>query len=427
MLTRPQIIDRIERELSRTRSCLVDRYAVLCVDIDRFRFVNASLGREACDQILTAIAARISSHLSLRDALARLGGDEFAVLVEESRAGFSAADIAEAIQGELIAGFEIDGTVIYSTASIGIARVSSSYESAEHVMRDAEIAMHGAKSKGRARAENFHPLMRAQARNLFALETELRRAVDRGEFELQYQPIVSLKTGKVRAFESLVRWRHPSRGLQMPSSFLPLLTETGLLLTVSEWVIDEACRQARKWQELRGRPVPLTVNIAAQHFADASIAELITDALDRTGAHPSGIVLEMPESILVCDLDGARDTLLALRERGIHTVVDDFGSGYSSPSYLRRLPVDAIKIDASLIDKIERFTEDRLIVRHTIALAHALGLRVIAEGMERKEQLVELMGFDCNEAQGQLISAPVDEVTATTMVITRWFAESIAQ
>jgi diguanylate cyclase (GGDEF)-like protein len=398
---------------------------VLCIDIDRFKVVNASLGREMGDRLLTAIAVRINSQLSGRDAIARVGGDEFAVLIEESNEGKCAVAIADAIQRELIGGFDIDGTIIYTSASIGVVRLSARYSAAEDILRDGEIAMYRAKTKGRARAEHFHPTMLAVALDLFELEKDLRRAVERGEFELHYQPIISLKTGKVRAFESLLRWRHPVRGLQSPSAFLGLLKETGLILSVGKWVIEEACRQAKIWQDMRGRPIPVTINIASQQFSHSSVVQTVSDAISSTGVDPMALVLEITEDTLVEDLDAARGTLLPLRERGVRTMIDDFGTGYSSLSYLRRLPVDAIKIDASFLDRIERFTEDRMIVRAIIALAHALELCVVAEGVERREQLVELIGLECEEAQGYLISKPVDVATATDMVVTRWVADVV--
>lgn len=420
LLNRAQFLDRLGRELKRTKNCLIDRYVVLCVDVDRFRVVNASLGRRAGDQILTAIAGRIISQLSPRDALAKLGGDEFAILVEETPDGKTAMDVADAIQRELIAGFTIDESPVYSTASIGVVRVSSGYNSPEDILRDGEIAMYRAKTLGRGRAEMFHPTMFVHAQDLFELETDLRRAVERGEFELFYQPIVSLKTGKVRAFESLLRWRHPSRGLQSPSAFLDLLKETGLMMSVGQWVIEEACSQARKWHDLRGRPIPVTINLAPQQFTHSSVINVVTEAIGKTGVHPAALVLEITEDTLVEDIEAARETLLPLRELGIRTMIDDFGTGYSSLSYLRRLPIDAIKIDASFVDRIERFTEDRMIVRAIIALAHALELCVVAEGVERREQITELIALECEEAQGFVVSRPVDAETATNMVVTRW-------
>ncbi len=424
LLNRAQFLDRLGRELKRTKNCLIDRYVVLCIDVDRFKVVNASLGRRAGDQVLTAIAGRMSSQLSCRDAIARLGGDEFAILIEETD-GKSAMDVADSIQRELIAGFTVDGNAVYSTASIGVARVCSGYSAPEDILRDGEIAMYRAKTMGRARAEMFHPTMFVRAQNLFELETDLRRAVERGEFELFYQPIVSLKTGKIRAFEALLRWRHPSRGLQSPSTFIDLLKETGLMMSVGQWVIEEACRQAKQWEDLRGRPIPVTINLAAQQFSHSSVINVVTEAIGKTGVHPGALVLEITEDALVEDIDAARATLLPLRELGIRTMIDDFGTGYSSLSYLRRLPIDAIKIDASFVDRIERFTEDRMIVRAIIALAHALELCVVAEGAERPEQLTELIGLDCEEAQGFAVSRPVPAAIATEMVVTRWTAGAV--
>jgi diguanylate cyclase (GGDEF)-like protein len=422
LLNRGQFLDRLGRELARTKGCITDRYAVLCVDLDRFKVVTASLGRRVGDEMLAAIARLLTSLLSTRDAVARIGGDEFAVLIEEPGTCGSAANFAERIQKELISGFNLSSTVVYTTASIGIARVSSSYQSAEDILRDAEIAMYSAKARGRARAESFHSTMFTRALDLFELETDLRRAVERNEFELYYQPIVSSTNGRGRAFESLLRWRHPSRGLLSPASFLDLLKETGLIVPVGEWVIKEACRQARVWQEIRLKPVPVTINLAPQQFTHANVVSTVTEAIAESGVDPLGIVLELTEDAILEDLDSAKETLAPLRARGVRIMIDDFGTGYSSLSYLRRLSVDAIKIDASFVDRIERFTEDRMIVRAIVALAHALELCVVAEGIERKEQLAELVNLECEEVQGYMISEPVDAGTATRMVESRWTA-----
>ena len=420
LLSRTQFLDNLGRQLKRTRQSLAPTYVVLCADIDRFKVVSASLGREMGDLLLDSIAVRIRALLTKQDAFARIGGDEFAILFEETGETGTAASLADAIQRVLISGFEIEGATMYATASIGVARVLPSYDGAEDVLRDAEIAMYHAKARGRARSEVFQPVMYHRAIDLFELERDLRRAVERNEFELYYQPIVSVATGRVRAFESLLRWRHPERGMQSPSHFLPLLKETGLIVPVGEWVVMEACRQAKEWETARGRPIPVTINLAPQQFTHTSVISIVAHAIETTGVDPRAVMLEITEDALVEDLESARETLLPLRERGVRTMIDDFGTGYSSLSYLRRLPIDAIKIDASFIDRIERFTEDRMIVRAIVALAHALELCVVAEGIERREQLVELVGLDCEEAQGYLISPPVNAAVATEMVVTRW-------
>jgi EAL domain-containing protein (putative c-di-GMP-specific phosphodiesterase class I) len=351
-----------------------------------------------------------------------VGGDEFAILLEESAETGSALEIAEQIQTDLIGGFTISENRVYATASIGIVRVAGTYRGPEDILRDGEIAMYRAKSRGRARSETFHPTMYWSALDLFELETDLRRAVEKGEFELHYQPIVSAVTGRVKAFESLLRWRHPSRGLQTPLSFLGLLKETGLITPVGNWVIREACLQARRWQDRYGRPIPVTINLALQQFTYAGVMENVYSAMVDTAVDPATVVLEITEDALLEDIDSARQKLAPLRERGVRIMIDDFGTGYSSLSYLRHLSVDAIKIDASFIDRIERFAEDRMIVRAIVALAHALNLDVVAEGIERKEQLSELVGLECEQVQGFLISKPVDAATATRMIETNWTA-----
>jgi diguanylate cyclase (GGDEF)-like protein len=422
MLNRRQFLDRLERELRRAKTGLTERHAVLCVDIDRFRVANASLGRQVCDDLLVAIADRIAIHLSHRDAIARVGGDEFAILFEESSDAGSAWEVAERIQSELIGGFTISNNRVYATASIGIVRVAGAYRFVEDIMRDGEIAMYRAKARGRARSESFQPSMYWNALDLFELETDLRRAVEKSEFELHYQPIVSASTGRVKAFESLLRWRHPIRGLLTPSDFLELLKETGLITPVGKWIIREACLQARRWQEIRGRPIPVTINLAPQQFTYAGVMETVDQTITETGVDPHALVLEITEDALVDDIESAREKLAPLRERGVRIMIDDFGTGYSSLSYLRHLSIDAIKIDASFIDRIERFAEDRLIVSAIIALAHALELCVVAEGIERPEQLSQLVGLECEQVQGFLISKPVDTATATQMVQNKWTA-----
>ena len=422
MLTRRQFLDRLERELRRAKSGLTERHAVLCIDLDRFRVASASLGRQLGDDLLVVIADRLAARLSHRDAIARIGGDEFAILLEESAEAGAAYEIAEQIQTDLIGGFTISGNKVYTTASIGIVRVAGTYRGAEEILRDGEIAMYRAKARGRARSETFHPTMYWKALDLFELETDLRRAVEKSEFELHYQPIVSAVTGRVKAFESLLRWRHPSRGLQTPQSFLDLLKETGLITPVGKWIINEACTQARRWQEMRGRPIPVTINLGAQQFTYAGVMHTVEQAIADTGVDPRAIVLEITEDAVVEDIESARQKLAPLRERGVSVMIDDFGTGYSSLSYLRHLSIDAIKIDASFIDRIERFAEDRMIVRAIVALAHALELCVVAEGVEREEQLAALVRLECEQVQGYLIAKPVDTATATEMVRTKWTA-----
>ena len=423
MLTRRQLLDRVDRELRRAKTGLTERHSVLCIDLDRFRVVNASLGRQICDDLLVAIADRLAVQLSHRDALARIGGDEFAILFEESAETGSAFGAAERIQSELIGGFTVAGNRIYATASIGIVRIASSYRTVDDVLRDGEIAMYRAKARGGARSETFHPSMYWNALDLFELETDLRRAVEEDEFELYYQPIVSAQTGRVTAFESLLRWSHPTRGLQTPVSFLDLLKETGLITPVGKWVIREACRQAHEWQKIRGELIPVTINLAAQQFTLSSVVDTIDQAIAEVGADPRALILEITEHALVDDIDAAQQKLAPLREHGMRIMIDDFGTGYSSLSYLRHLSVDAIKIDASFVDRIERYSEDRMIVSAIIALAHALELSVVAEGIERPEQLAELVGMECEQVQGFLISRPVDAVTATAMVESKWIAK----
>ncbi len=423
LLNRGHFLDKLGSELGRTRGCLSDRFVVLSVDLDRFRVVTSSLGRRAGDELLAAIAIRLGGRLATRDSIALIEGDEFVILLEESGLSGSAADFAERVQQELIRGFNLSGTSVYTTASIGIARVASSYTSAEDILRDAEIAMYAAKALGRARAEVFHPSMHARTLDLFELETDLLRAVKNEEFELHYQPIVSTTNGRLHGFESLLRWRHPSRGLLRADSFLGMLEQTGLIAPVGDWAIRQACRQARRWQEIRLHPVPVTINLSPQQFTHPDFASMIMQAIGESGADPRGIMLELTEDAILEDLDSARKTLAPLRARGVRVMIGEFGPGYSSLNYLRKLSVDAIKIDASFVDRIEKFAEDRMIVRAIIALAHALDLRVVAEGIERPEQLADLINLECEEVQGFLISEPVDAEAATKMIETRWVAE----
>lgn len=423
ILNRGQFLDRLTRELGRTKGCLNDRFVVLCVDLDRFKGVTTSLGRQVGSEFLAVVGSRLRGLLATRDCLASIGTDKFAILIEEPGQFGSAAGFADRIQKELIGGFGLSGTVVYTTASIGMARLAASYTSAEDVLRDAETAMYSAKVGGRARTEVFRPGMNTTVADLFELEIELRLALERKQFELFYQPIVSSTTGRIHGFESLLRWRHPRRGLLTPDSFLTSLRETGLIVPVGEWAINEACLQARAWQEIRLHPVPITINLSPEQFEHPDLVNMVTRAIETSGCDPRGIVLELTEDAVLGELESAKQSLAPLRQRGVRVMIDDFGTGYTSLGYIRKLSVDAIKIDASFVDRIEKFAEDRMIVRAIIALAHALDLRVVAEGIERKEQMIELVNLECEEVQGYMISKPVNACTATHMIENRWAAE----
>jgi diguanylate cyclase (GGDEF)-like protein/PAS domain S-box-containing protein len=419
--------DRLQRALVHVQRHVDSKFSVLFVDIDEFKVINDSLGHPAGDELLLQIAKRLtrnfrdtdtlarpgSSAQPLEDGLARLGGDEFAVLLEDVRNPSDAIRVAQRIQSKLALPFEIRGQQIVITASIGVASSATSYSMAEELLRDAEIAMYRAKRAGKARCEVFDPTMHSTALVRLKLETDLRRGLENGELIAYYQPIISLITGKIAGFEALSRWRRPE-GIVPPAEFIPLADETGLIQPINRLMMREACHQLRTWQSQFRCDPPLTmsVNVSPRQFAEPELSNEISLVLKETGVSPSTLNLEITETIAMSDADRALFVLSEIKALGVGLSVDDFGTGYSSLSRLPRFPVDALKIDRVFISDMSTNRDNHEIVRLIINLAHNIGLKVVAEGTEKEDQINELRRLGCEMAQGFLYSPPVSAEAA---------------
>jgi diguanylate cyclase (GGDEF)-like protein len=419
---RTAFIHRVDLELERVRAGKYPAVAVVCVDIDRFKVLNESLGQALGDEFLAGAAERMVRVIGREGTLARLGADTFALLLARfhSDAVAEATAIAGLIQEELRRHVLVGRRDVNASASMGLAVVSGDCESAEEALRDAEIAMYRAKEQGGGRLEISDEKMRARTRNLLALEMDLRQALERQEFELFYQPIVSARTGGFAAFEALIRWRHPERGLLSPDVFLKLLDDTGLIVPVGRWVIAEACLQASRWELACGRIVPVSFNLCAKEFKDPCVASVILEAISIAGVEPSAMTIELTEDALIDPSGAVAQTLATLSDSGLRLLIDDFGTGYSSLSYLGRLPAHGLKIPRELVSRIHTSSQDRAVVRAIRALALSLKLDVVAEGVENVEQLAELREIDCDLIQGYLVSPPVDACAAGKLLAGEW-------
>jgi diguanylate cyclase (GGDEF)-like protein/PAS domain S-box-containing protein len=409
LANRALFMDRLTRAIERGKRHKQYLFAVLFLDLDRFKRVNDSLGHVIGNQLLIAIARRLQLCMRLEDTVARLGGDEFVILLEGIESASDATRVAERIQTELAQPFHLSGHEMFATASIGIALSATGYEQPEAILRDADTAMYRAKAAGKSRYELFDTSMHAQAVALLQLETDLRHAVERQEFELHYQPIVLLKNKQLVGFEALVRWRHPQRGLVSPGEFIPTAEDTGLIVPLGWWVLQEACRQMQMWQQQFALNPPLTisVNLAGKQITQPDAAERVEQILQATGLHPSSLKLEITESSLMEHTESTIAMLQQLKALGIQLAIDDFGTGYSSLSYLYRFPVDTLKIDRSFVNKMDVEVEKLELVRTIATLAWNLSMDVVAEGIETPQQLSQLTSLGCEYGQGYLFSRPV--------------------
>jgi diguanylate cyclase (GGDEF)-like protein/PAS domain S-box-containing protein len=422
---RALFMDHVKMAIQRSRRSGDRLFAALFLDLDRFKIINDSLGHMVGDQLLVGIAHRLEACLRPGDTVARLGGDEFTILLEDLASADDATDVARRVQEAVTQPFNIVGHEVFTTASIGIALSNTGYERAEDLLRDADTAMYRAKMEGKKRHVVFDKGMHARAMELLQIETDLRRAIQRKEFFLNYQPIVSLETGKVASFEALVRWRHPERGLVQPSDFIPVAEETGLIIPLGQWVLNEACRQTREWQRQgrAGEHVTMSVNLSSRQFSQADLIEQVSSALRDTGLRPANLKLEITESMVMENIDTAIDMLTQLRTLGVGISIDDFGTGYSSLSYLHRFPIDTLKIDRSFVTQMTDNTENAEIVRTIVTLARSLDMNVIAEGVETREQLRRLGDLGCDYGQGYLFSRPVGSPQALELLTGAEFTE----
>jgi diguanylate cyclase (GGDEF)-like protein len=400
--------DRVDHALARTTRGLRS-VAVLFVDLDDFKTVNDSRGHPVGDALLVSAGERLVSVVRPGDTVARLGGDEFAVLVEDVDDAREAVAPAERILAAFSTPFVIAGSELFVGASIGIAVGSAADRTTDELLRNADFAMYQAKSLGKGRHAMFEPRMRDAAVERLELATDLRYALDRDELILHYQPIVDLRTGATRGMEALIRWNHPGRGLLMPNDFIALAEETGLIVPVGRWVLREACRQARQWQEDYPVDPPLTmsVNLSPRQFSDPRLVASIAEAFNDAGLAPQALTLEITESVLLGDGDGTVTKLKAIRKLGVRLAIDDFGTGYSSLSYLQRFPIDILKIDRAFVDGIGA-VEGNALVRSIMDISRSLHLQTVAEGVERPEQQGQLLALDCELGQGFLMNRPQD-------------------
>jgi len=404
---RTLLLDRLEGALARALRHN-RRVAVLFLDLDHFKVVNDSLGHSLGDRLLVGIAERLTVALRPGDTVARFGGDEFVILCEDLVDDAEAILIAERIDEALSGPFTIDDTEVFMGVSIGIALPDGRDTEAETLIRDADAAMYRAKDRGRARWELFDNAMRASAVDRLDIENALRRALERRELRIFYQPIIDLHDGTIDGVEALLRWEHSERGLLPPLDFITVAEETGLIVPIGSWVLDQACRQVQRWQSVSNNPRPLrlSVNISGRQLGHPRLVEDVAAVLADTGINPAHVELEITESVLMDDVDMSAETLGRLHQLGIKLAVDDFGTGYSSLSYLRRFPVDLLKVDRSFVDGLGEDPSDSAIVTAIITLAHALGLSAVAEGVESPLQLAELRRLGCDRAQGYFMARP---------------------
>jgi diguanylate cyclase (GGDEF)-like protein len=409
--------DRLVRALDRARR-RGQSIAVLFLDLDNFKRINDSLGHDAGDRLLIAATDRLRGCLRSEDTLARLGGDEFTVLLEEISGPRTPLLVAERIAEALRAPVQLDGQQVYTAASIGIAISSPGADQASDLLRDADLAMYHAKAAGKGRHEMFDPSMRAQLSQWLAMEAELRQAIERGEMRVHYQPIVALESETISEVEALVRWQHPERGLIPPAEFIPLAEQTGLIVALGRLVLEEACRQVKGWQlrQPAQSPLGVSVNLSPRQFQDPRLVDDVRGILERTGLDPSTLKLEITETLILEDSESTLAVITELRDLGVRLAVDDFGTGNSALSYLKRFPIDTLKIDRSFINGLGHQREDTAIVHAVIAFAKALGVRVTAEGIETAEQLSHLKELACDRGQGYYFTKPqTPEVIGTLL------------
>lgn len=410
---RALFLDHVKLEMERRKRNPNRQLAILFLDLDRFKIINDSLGHAVGDQLLKAISGRLKNCLRSGDTIARLGGDEFTILLEDIQYQRDSIEVANRIQRALEEPFSLNGNDVYVNVSIGIAESSLEYEYPEDMVRDADTAMYRAKSRGTKSFELFDQTMHLQMVNRLQLESDLRRAIERQEFFLCYQPIVELETGRLAGFEALIRWKHPERGLVSPAQFIPLAEETGLIVQIGHWVLHEACRQMREWYKVYppSFPLQMSVNLSSKQFAQPNLIAQISSILDETKLAPQFLKLELTESAVMDNVEAAIKQLMDIRALGIELSIDDFGTGYSSLSYLHRFPLNTLKIDRSFVMSMNE-KENIEIVRTIIALAGSLGMVVIAEGVETFEQLRQLRNLGCDYGQGYYFSKPVEQDAA---------------
>lgn len=416
---RALFMDRLAHALTRAGR-RADSVGVLFLDLDDFKVVNDSLGHNVGDQLLVSVGERLNRCIRAGDTVARLGGDEFTILVENITRVSDIIIVTERIAEQMQTPFHLGGAEVFISTSIGVAISASSQERPDDLLRNADMAMYEAKSKGKARYAAFDPIMDTRAWERLQMETDLRRAIERNEFRVHYQPVVELQTGRIVEVEALVRWQHPQRGLISPADFIPLAEQTGLIVSIGQWVLKEACRQVRAWQEEweGDQSLMLSVNLSARQFQENRLVDNIAHVLKETGLGAQCLKLEITESVALDSTGPTLTTFEELKALGLQLAIDDFGTGYSALSYLKRYPIDTLKLDCTFTGGLGRDAEDTAIVHAVIAFAQALNLSVIAEGIETAEQLAHLKSLGCDRGQGYYFSKPLPAELMTPLFAT---------
>jgi diguanylate cyclase (GGDEF)-like protein/PAS domain S-box-containing protein len=412
------LMERLALAIGRSQRSADYQFAVLFIDLDRFKVINDSLGHLAGDQLLISVAQRLQANLRTTDLAARLGGDEFVILLEEIRGLQEAIGTTERLFEALRMPLEVEGHQVHTNASIGIVLGSGQYHKASHLLRDADTAMYQAKAQGRSRYEVFNAEMHAQALARLRLENDLRVAIDRQDFVLHYQPVVNLNTGELVGFEALARWQHPTRGLILPGEFISVAEETGLITALDYWALSTACGQMAQWQSQFSWAAKLriSVNLSAQDLHQSDLLARVDQVLNLITLTPNTLVLEITESMLIEDAEATITLLECLQARGVKISLDDFGTGYSSLAYLHRLPINSLKIDRSFVQQMQPGQRNHQIIETILALSDQLELAVIAEGSETAQQVDYLQQLGCKYAQGHFFSHALNQADATALL-----------
>jgi diguanylate cyclase (GGDEF)-like protein/PAS domain S-box-containing protein len=388
-------------------------FAVMILDLDRFKGINDTLGHKIGDSLLQYVSERLVNSIREGDTVARLGGDEFIILFPDIAQARDASFVAQKIHNTLLKGFLLDSQELFITASIGISLYPSDGTDVDTLIKNADVAMYQAKAQGRNNYQFYTPTMNTEALSKLMLENNLRKALERKEFVLHYQPLVELSTGRITGAEALVRWKHPRLGLLSPLEFIPIAEETGLIVPIGEWILENVCVQGKTWNEMGLSPFRMTVNLSMRQFAHDAVLKTVLNALEKSDLDPDHLELELTESIVMQNAEQTIVTLHELKSAGIQISLDDFGTGFSSLSYLKNLPLNRLKLDRSFVSGLAKETKNESISKAIIGIAHSLSLKVIAEGVETFDQLELLRSWKCDEVQGFLFSRPipVEEIT----------------
>ena len=415
---RTLLLDRIRQSLVRRKRYPKTSFAIIFIDLDRFRLVNESLGHIHGDELLQLISARLKETIPISDTVARLGGDEFSILLQDINSVRDVEVIAKDIQNLFSKPFFLGDREVFASASMGIAHSDNDYKTPEEILRDAELAMYRAKREGKSQSIVFQPQFRQSSLSPIDLDTDLRRALDRDEMELHYQPIISMRDRTISGFEALLRWSHRSRGVISPNEFIPLAEETGLIYDLGQWVLGKACKQIAAWNKSKKKEdqLEISINLSSRQFSDPNLVEGIVENIEKSGFDAEFLKIEITESALMQNAQRSVSMLNQLKDLNIKVCVDDFGTGYSSLSYLHTFPIDTLKIDRSFVHDMSRNFRNMEIIRTIIMLAHNLKLDVIAEGVETGEQDAQLSALGCQFAQGFYFSRPINSSDAALLI-----------